>query len=581
MKRSFARPRAWIAATALCTLAFPYLHAQVAPAAPGPEPQEEPIVLSPFVVDASEDSNSYQAKSTLAGTRVRTDLKDVASAISVVTQQFLQDTASRNSQDLLVYTTNTEVGGIRGNYSGQGGQSVYTEPLGNPSANTRVRGLDAADTTRDYFLTDIPWDSFNVGRVDLQRGPNSILFGVGSPAGIINTSLNTAALKTSYKVENVTGSYGSQRNLVDFNYVVLPKQLALRVAAVNDHQKYQQVPAYDNATRFYAALRFEPQVLNRADSHTTLRADYENGSVKSNNPRTLPPTDEITPWFSTYNKQTINQYLPGQGVNSALVNNSYNKGSWAQGRTYWPDVVSYFNGSAATVPGVTPAVTSGLPTNVFAGQITQGWAVGTNGVVGAPQASGGFARINGLPNYRPLSIPDYNLYATNTATVAGGSYYADVTLSDPSIFDFYNHLLDGTNKREWQNWNAFNVALAQTFLTERAGFELVYDNQQYLIGQVGFMAGANYAINVDVNETFTDGTHNPNVGRPRWERRRQHVHRHAPRQHALHRVRRRPRVRFPRRHDAGEDPGPARRHRTARTRPQEADDRELVRVRAG
>ncbi|HEY1794474.1 MAG TPA: hypothetical protein VGG34_16295, partial [Opitutaceae bacterium] len=47
--------------------------------------QEEPTVLSPFVVDASEDKGSYQAESTLAGTRVRTDLKDVASAISVVT----------------------------------------------------------------------------------------------------------------------------------------------------------------------------------------------------------------------------------------------------------------------------------------------------------------------------------------------------------------------------------------------------------------------------------------------------------------------------------------------------------------
>ncbi len=516
MKRPSAWTHALFASSALCLVSAPALRAQTvaAPAATAASPaEEEPIVLSPFVVDASEDSNSYQAKSTLAGTRVRTDLKDVASAISVVTQQFLQDTASRNSQDLLVYTTNTEVGGLRGNYSGQGGQSVYSEPLVNPDANTRVRGLDAADNTRDYFLTDIPWDGFNVGRVDLQRGPNSILFGVGSPAGIINTSLNTAAFKSSYKVENRTSSFGSQRNLVDFNYVVLPKQLAVRFAAVNDHQRFQQEPAFNNATRFYGALRFEPQLFNKADSHTTIRANYENGTVKSNNPRTLPPTDEITPWFSTYNKQTINQWLPGQGANSALVNNTYNKGSWAQGRTYWPDVVSYFNGAVPTVPGVAPSVVSGIPTNVIAGQITQGWAINSSGVVGIPQASGGFATISGLPNYRPLSIPDYNLYAANTSSIVGGSYYADVTLSDRSVFDFFNKLLDGTNKREWQNWNAYNVALSQTFLNERVGFEAVYDRQEYTQGQVGFMSGANYAINVDVNETLTNGAHNPNVGR--------------------------------------------------------------------
>ena len=28
----------------------------------------------------------------------------------------------------------------------------------------------AADNTRDFFVTDIPWDSYNVDRVDIQRG---------------------------------------------------------------------------------------------------------------------------------------------------------------------------------------------------------------------------------------------------------------------------------------------------------------------------------------------------------------------------------------------------------------------------
>ena len=60
---------------------------------PGTE-QEEAIVLYPFVVDSAEEKGSYKANSTLAGTRVRTDLNDVASALSVVTAQFLQDTGA-------------------------------------------------------------------------------------------------------------------------------------------------------------------------------------------------------------------------------------------------------------------------------------------------------------------------------------------------------------------------------------------------------------------------------------------------------------------------------------------------------
>src|SRR5664280_143008 len=201
--------------------------AAVPATAPAPAPAiaaettEETVKLSPFVVSADEDQGNYAATATLAGTRVRTDLKDVASSISVITKQFLQDTGSKNAQDLLVYTPNTEVSGLHGNYSGQGGNVIYSEPLGNANTVTRVRGLEGADNTRDYFLTDIPWDNFNVGRVDLQRGPNSILFGVGSPAGIINSSLNGAAFKSAYKVENVTSSYASQRNLLAVSYTHL------------------------------------------------------------------------------------------------------------------------------------------------------------------------------------------------------------------------------------------------------------------------------------------------------------------------------------------------------------------------
>lgn len=65
---------------------------------------EETIVLSPFLVESSEDADSYRANATLAGTRVRTELRDVGSAVSVITEQFLTDTNSRNAADLLSST---------------------------------------------------------------------------------------------------------------------------------------------------------------------------------------------------------------------------------------------------------------------------------------------------------------------------------------------------------------------------------------------------------------------------------------------------------------------------------------------
>jgi len=255
------------------------------------------IQLSPFVVSADEDQG-YSAKATLAGTRIRTELKDVGSSISVITQKFLQDTNSTKAAELLVYTPNTEVAGQGGNYLGKGDGQVLTGISTNLNPSTRVRGLTEADNARDFFLTDIPWDSYNVGRVDLQRGPNSILFGIGSPGGIMNASINTASFRDSYKATINFGSFGSQRYTLDFNKVLIPRQLAIRVSALDDETKYRQEPAFRDDKRIYAAGRWDPSFLNKGSVHTSFRVSYEKGKIDANMPRNTPPLDAITQWFS-------------------------------------------------------------------------------------------------------------------------------------------------------------------------------------------------------------------------------------------------------------------------------------------
>jgi hypothetical protein len=99
-------------------------------------------------------------------------------------------------------------------------------------------------------------------------------------------------------------------------------------------------------------------------------------------------------------------------------------------------------------------------------------------------------------------------------TIPGGVYYNDRVLTDTSIFDFYKKLLDGPNKQEWKNWTAFNLAIDQSFFDDRLAIEFSYDQQTYTEGQDSWLEGENYAINVDVNDTYADGTPNPNVGRP-------------------------------------------------------------------
>lgn len=555
MKRPTARSRVFTFTSAFCLIVAPALRAQTASPASGDASgtDEESIVLSPFVVDASADQNGYRANSTLAGTRVRTDLKDVASAISVVTQQFLNDTGAKNNADLLVYTPSTEVAGIRGNFTGVAQSGIYQENTVNPS--TRVRGLDSADNTRDYFLTDIPWDGFNVGRVDLQRGPNSILFGTGSPAGIINTSVDEASFKTTYHFENRIDQYGSFRNQISLNQELINGVLAIRVAGLKDDEKYEQKPAFKNDTRYYAALRFDPKLFGDAN-RTSIRIKYEDGKIRSNNPRQLPPADTITPWFKSttdaygnpgYNKLTTNQFsttsplpagvktiadysngdyfapagstaLPG-AKGGALANATYSLGS-NQGRSYWPDIVNYYeatpqdrnNIANASAPTSTP-----IKTIVAQPNTAYGIKDGNGNTLGGVNAG-----------FLPQAIPLYSQYAFNIqngdngfavpvypgSKIPGGAYYADVVLTDPSVYNFYQKLLDGPNKKEWQSWRAFNLTVEQGFFDDRLAFLFVSDHQDYTSGSDGWLQGQQYAINVDVNQTYADGSANPNVGRP-------------------------------------------------------------------
>ena len=192
-------PRPYLSACLAC-FAAP-LFSQVAPPATAPSsdlPKDPVVELSAFVISSEKDLG-YAATSSLAGTRIRTELKDLANPISVVTREFMSDVNATDPVKLLVYTANTEAGGVGGNYSGAalGSPAIYTEVTRQPQTNNRVRGLARADLTRDYFPTVTVFDGYNTARVEINRGPNATLFGLGSPGGIINTQLIQPELRNS------------------------------------------------------------------------------------------------------------------------------------------------------------------------------------------------------------------------------------------------------------------------------------------------------------------------------------------------------------------------------------------------
>ena len=213
-------PRTVIAALLLAAAFVSPVAAQQTPA-PTTAGATDPIELSPFVVSTDQDTG-YAAQSTLSGTRTRTPLKDVPSAIGVFTADFMSDLGAINERDLLAYSASAvaELGDQNANISGNN--------IAQPSFQFRIRG-QAASRARNYFTALVPPDTYNLERLEESRGPNAILFGTGGAGGILNQSTKRANLtRTQTTALGMVGNDHLLRGELDHNQVVARGKFALR-----------------------------------------------------------------------------------------------------------------------------------------------------------------------------------------------------------------------------------------------------------------------------------------------------------------------------------------------------------------
>ncbi|MBL9201574.1 MAG: TonB-dependent receptor [Opitutaceae bacterium] len=491
---------------ATATLLASAARAQQAPANPSTAPAasgdgSETVVLTPFEITSTKD-RGYQATETLAGTRIRTNLADVGAALSVITKEFLKDIGATDSATLLQYTTNAEVAGTRGTYAGLGnGTSVdETGNLRAPGGAQRVRGLAAADNSRDFFVTDIPWDSYIVDRIDIQRGPNSILFGLGSPAGMVNATTRNAEFRTLGSTDLRFGSYGTARATLDFNQVIIPKVLAIRVDGLWSDEKFRQEPAFENNRRYYGTVRFDPQLIKRPGFQTSIKAKYENGDIKANRPRTVTPNDNISPWF-----RPVNNGSQFGGLGKLAINSGYELGANAAGTNPWltaglanqQQPIWFIDGATNQLYRIYGGyINSGALNN-------DGSNRGASGSLIGQRYADQFFGVSSLPAFATNArLPNFQF-----------GQYKNTSMLDSSIFNFYEELIDGPTSSQFEHWNAYNFNVSQTGWGDRIGIELSADRQKYQRGGQALL-GFGPSINIDILRNFQDLNANPNFGRP-------------------------------------------------------------------
>lgn len=451
------------------------------------------VVLSPFEV--STDSNrGYYSSSSLSGTRLNSNLSDLASSITVVTKEQLLDTAAVDINDVFLYEANTE--GLHQYTEFTQDRDFFNDTTTlNPQSSNRVRGLTAANTARGNYATSslLPIDTYNVESIEISRGPNTNIFGLGDASGTVNVNPLRANLTRDISQFTLRGdSYGGWRSSFDLNRQLAKNVLAIRLSALHEEKGFIRKPASETTNGFTGALTFRPL------KKTTLRARFESHHNFANRANTTLMRDGYTEWRDN-GMPVWNPRFGTTGGWRFLNGTAYTAVTAANEGTQFPKGLF----PSATFQGVPSAY-------VVDGVLERYEASRANNNLTSPGTGAEFRYIETGTVFRRkgavFGIPPLTLYQPPA-------------IADKTVYDWtdINYLAPNYNKTKGET---LNLELEQF---------LVQTQRHLLAFQFGFLREAvdkfDHAffsrsdsgtpfVQVDVNEFFIDGTANPYFLRP-------------------------------------------------------------------
>ncbi len=464
---------------------------------------EETIQLSPFEV-TTDNNRGYFAANSMSGTRFNTKVEDLAASLSVVTKEQMQDFAMLDINDVFLYTANAEGTGTYTDYTMDRNGQMTDNVQMNPTQANRLRGISPANLSYGNYETmgRMPIDPLITEGIEVSRGSNANVFGLGNASGTVNQVPTTANLtrdrsNTEFRVD----SYEGYRTSLDVNRVIKKGVLAIRASGAFQRDGFVRKPSGVDNVRYNAMIKFQPF------KNTRISASYLYYRMNGNRPNYTPPRDYVSDWLAA-GKPGWDPILQVVHINGQ----TYGNGGLGTTTPITSDanVPAYF----------TRAGTIQTRSNIFIDQTGLAyWTTpSTNTTTSNPftpaantqsvrlMQSGLNLGTSGASLGRYTNQP---LFAT-TPSVSGKNLYdwTDINLSS------VNRLMDKT-----QN---YDVELDQLFfntplhtLAAQVGF-FREDSQRYQRTPIGNSntSGQSGQLFVDVNERLLDGSTNPFFGRP-------------------------------------------------------------------
>ncbi len=442
---------------------------------------DEPVLISPFEVVS--DGRGYYASTTMSGTRLNSRVEDLASSITVVTKEQMADFAMLDINDIFLYEASTEGTGTYTEFAVDRNGSPTDNSL-NPNSANRVRGIGPANISFGNFETSgrVPIDPLNIDAVEISRGPNSTVFGLGNAAGTVNMQPASANLgRNRSQVSLRADSFDGYRASLDLNRVLKKNVLAMRGSAAFQHDGYTRKPSGTDSTRLNGMVRYHPF---RRTSFTASHSYYH---IEGNRPNTTTPRDAITGWRNA-------------------------------GSPTWDPVTTSASINGVRVPGNFTA--TALPPYFANGNFRtlSTLFVDNTGAVGYWSPSQTTSTTNPNTPIQPIvlvnSVPD-PIRATQPL------FSSDPAVNSKEIYDWSSINLAAMNSIK-ESVHTTHLQLEQIFLeTPRhmLALQTSYFRESFrrsnrnLNGTAG-SSGATGFLHVDVNQRMLDGTPNPFFLRP-------------------------------------------------------------------
>ncbi|MEH2182511.1 TonB-dependent siderophore receptor [Nostoc sp.] len=236
----------------------------------------------PIELEVTAPPDTYRVPNTSIGTKTDTPLRDIPQSIQVIPGQVWQDQSSDNLGDVL---RNAGVA-PPARFPGRFADEFTIRGFSNSFTNIFINGLRQSPA----FSIIAPTDLTNLQRVEVFKGPASVLYGRGNLSGFANLVTKQPLAEPYYNLQFTAGSYSYYRPSIDLSGPLTSDKNVL----------YRFNASYINSDSFldfYNQERYlvAPVITARLGNNTKLTLEGSYTQIKKPQEIGLPARGTILP----------------------------------------------------------------------------------------------------------------------------------------------------------------------------------------------------------------------------------------------------------------------------------------------